>query len=358
MPYFSHLNYSLGDEDTGTELALLPERVGNVAVVAGSGARVLPLLSRRPRVLTCVDVNAVQLALTQCRFATLKTMELDDFLGFWGYPPAPWSPSRRHEAYECLPLSAEVRACLDQPFCAQRWGPLIYAGRFEQMLQKLARINRVFTGERGARIFESHDIEDQRRYFEEHFPRRAWGIVVFLLANSAVLNTLLYRGAFPRENIPGSARENYAAIFRRLFRQHLVRQSFFLQVAFLGELRYAEGNPVECEPSVYAAARAALPDVEVRFRHGDIFEESLSHRPLDFVSLSDVPSFLAEGVAEMYLQKLKGCLNPSALVVARGHMRVVRPRSTGFEDLTSDHSWLLAQESTQLWTIQVHRRCA
>ena len=49
QPYFNQLNYTLGNEDTSLELAILPERVGHVFSVAGSGGRVVPLLAKFPR---------------------------------------------------------------------------------------------------------------------------------------------------------------------------------------------------------------------------------------------------------------------------------------------------------------------
>jgi S-adenosylmethionine-diacylglycerol 3-amino-3-carboxypropyl transferase len=135
-----------------------------------------------------------------------------------------------------------------------------------------------------------------------------------------------------------------------------VRQSFFLQLAFLGALRYPEGNPIECDRQVYRAARAALAAVDVRFLHRDIFDAACKDDPpFDFVSLSDVPSFLPDVAAGAFLQRLKRQLSPNALVVSRGHLRVIKPADDGFENVSSSYASLFAEETTQLWTIQVHR---
>ena len=42
--------------------------------VAGSGGRVLPLLARRPRRLTCVDICRPQLFLTELRVEALRAL--------------------------------------------------------------------------------------------------------------------------------------------------------------------------------------------------------------------------------------------------------------------------------------------
>ena len=53
--YFNSLNYTIGNEDASLELAVLPEKAQHVFTVAGSGSRIIPLLSKNPLRLTCVD---------------------------------------------------------------------------------------------------------------------------------------------------------------------------------------------------------------------------------------------------------------------------------------------------------------
>lgn len=356
MAYFDHLNYGLGEEDTTVELKLMPHDARHVLVVAGSGSRVMPLLARQPRRVTCVDVSSQQLALTECRLAALRAMERCEYMAFLGYPPRVCAAHERAAALASLPVSSNARDQLRRLFARTAWKPPIYAGRFEKMMRRLSRINRALTGSRAAGIFDTSSLEEQQRYFREHFPQRAWRAVLFLLANSTVLNSILYRGQFPRKNVPGRTRAIYEAIFRRLLYEQPVRESFFLQLAFLGELRFAEGNPVECDEGVFASAKRGTATVDFRLQHGDVFAVAgATDTPIDFVSLSDVPSFLRDEPAKNYLQLLKPHLAPNAIVVARGHLRVVSPASTGYDDLGAQYRDLFATEKTQLWTIQAHR---
>jgi S-adenosylmethionine-diacylglycerol 3-amino-3-carboxypropyl transferase len=216
-------------------------------------------------------------------------------------------------------------------------------------------VNRLFTGKAGRGLFEARSREEQEAYLRTRFPHTAWKAVLLLLGNSAVLNSLLYKGDFPKKNIPGSAYSIYRDVFSRLFGACLARESFFLQMVFFGGLRFAEGNPIECEPDVYARAKAALGRTEVRYVQGDIFETARREGGIDFVSLSDVPSFLQGPREESFLQEVRPGLVPDAIVITRGHLRVPRPDTRGFELITSSYEGALKSERTQLWQVQVYQ---
>lgn len=355
--YFAgQINYTMGDEDSRVELSVLPDGARHVLAVAGSGGRVLPLLARAPRRLTCVDITLPQLHLTELRLSAVRAFERAEFLGFLGYPPEVMGARERERAFRRLSLSTEAHAFLEQFLESHGWGPPVYVGRFEQMLRKLAQFNRLITGKAGQGLFEARTLEEQRAYLESRFPRTAWKAVLLLLGNSAVLNSLLYKGDFPEKNIEGSAYRIYQDVFSRLFHQGLARESFFLQMVFFGELRFPEGNPVECDAEVYTRAKAALARTEISLVQGDVIERAL-HMPerADFVSLSDVPSFL-KGSREMtFLQDLRPALAQGAFVITRGHLRIPRPDTAGFELVTSSHEDAIKREKTQLWQVQIYQ---
>lgn len=355
--YFDEqLNYSLGDEDSSVELAVLPARARHVVSIAGSGGRVLPLLARSPRRLTCVDISTPQLALTELRLAALRALEHEEYVSFLGYPPRPMTPTERRERFQRLELSAEARSTLERIFEASGWARIVYLGRFEKTMAQLAKVNRLLTGRAGQRIFEATDLEAQRAYLASSFPRARFRTVLLLLGNATVLNSLLYKGDFPKKNLPGSAYSIYRGIFDRLFTRFLARESYFLQLVFFGELRYAEGNPIECDPAIYAQARRALTETEVAYVKGDVLEVVRgASDAVDFLSLSDVPTFFKGPLEDQFLQQMRPGLDRGALVVTRGHLRVVRPDTSGFESVASQYQEAIDRERTQLWQVQIYR---
>ena len=93
--YFDDLNYTLGNEDSSLEYNLLPKDTKHVLAIAGSGSRILPLLAKHPKKLTCIDTSSLQLYLTELRIETLRSLEYDKFLAFWGYPTHSLAPEER-----------------------------------------------------------------------------------------------------------------------------------------------------------------------------------------------------------------------------------------------------------------------
>jgi S-adenosylmethionine-diacylglycerol 3-amino-3-carboxypropyl transferase len=353
--YFKRLNYALGDEDTALEYAILPEHARHVVGVAGCGGRVLPLLARRPARMTCADISAPQLAFTRLRFALLAQTDHDSFMDFMGYRSGT-SAIRRQSIFQQLDLPPSDRHWLADLFHSRHWQAPVYMGAFEQTLQRLAKINGLFTGKAGRAIFQCGDLGEQAAYYSSHFPLKRWKAVVALLGNAAVLNSLLYRGAFPRNNLGISSREVYLGIFHTLFTTQVVRESFFLQMLFFGELRYPQGLPLECDPQVFRQARKALQECDLSVVQGDIFDCVARCRDVDFVSLSDVTSFLPPADGSRVLQRIRPALSTHALTVIRGHLHVVRPDCKGFCDVTMQYQDALAREKTQLWRVQVYRQ--
>lgn len=353
--YFSHLNYSLGDEDSTVEMHVLPPGTDHLVAVAGSGGRVVPLLVREPKRVTCIDVSDTQLALTELRVAALRALAREEYLALLGY--APMAAAERQNIIRALPLSDPARAGLQPLLRAVSAGePIIYQGRFERMLRTLSRVNGLFTRGQGRGIFQSQELADQRSYLDTQFPMRAWQLVVMLLGNSTMLNSLLYRGDFPKKNRPGSTYRIYRAIFDRLFRTVVARRSFFLQMVFFGELRYPEGFPVECSADVYPAAQRSARTSKIEFVRDDIIKYVQQSRGVSFVSLSDVPSFLPRHLERLFLVAMTPGLAPGALVATRGHLRVVEPDGGGLDVVSDRFQHAISAETTQLWQVDIYQK--
>lgn len=353
--YFRHLNYTMGDEDASPEMELLPRGAAHVMAVADCGSRIIPLLARQPRRLSCVDISPPQLAVCELRLALLRACDLPTFKAFLGYEDG-MPPARRQAVFQGLLLSQRARTLLVPMYEHIGWDALLYQGQFERMLRKISLVTRLLTGRAGRGIFETRNMAEQRAYYERHFPKWRWQWVLRLMGNSTALNSLLYRGDFPRKNIAGSHFSIYDAIFRQLLTEQPVRGSFFLQMVFLGRLQYAEGQLLECDPQVYAAAQRALHDCEVEYRCGDVFEAAAgAEGSIDFLSLSDVPSFLPAGQEQDFLQKVRSGLREDALVVVRAHLRRPHPALAGYADVSAGHAHLASRDTTRLWSFHLYK---
>ena len=215
--YFHHLNYSLGNEDSEVEYTALPERAERVLCVAGSGSRVLPLLARRPSQVVCVDVSPEQLHLTELRIQAARTLTHREYLQFFGYPPGLMAPEQRRRLFERIPLSDPTRACFLDIFDHRSWESILYDGRWERTFRKLAQVNGMLTRSAGRGLFRGKTQQQHQAYLDTCFPRKAWLLTLLLLGNPLVFNLMLYKGDFPRKNVPGTPFGFYRETFDRLF---------------------------------------------------------------------------------------------------------------------------------------------
>ena len=351
--FFETLNYSLGDEDSSVELGMLGPRVNQVVAVAGSGARVVPLLAQAPSKVICVDISQVQLALAQLRLYALRHLSREDYMGVLGYRPM--TSSQRIDAIRSIGLAKvdnQALAPLMEKIAQGK--PLIYQGRFERMLEILSKAITFFGLGKARHLLNCLDLDSQKAYLRAGFPANRWKLFILLMGNSAILNSLLYRGAFPKKNRAGTSYSIYRQLFEQLFHRVLARQSFFLQLLLVGQLIYEDGFPIECRPDIYKRAQRAAQASEIIFVCGDVVTYVSRSRNIDFVSLSDVPSFLPPVLASGFLQQIKPGLSPGARVITRGHLRVVSPLLGGYRCLKEVVSDLAFAETTQLWHIDAY----
>ncbi len=353
--YFNNLNYTLGDEDPTPEMHLLSYGLAHVMAVADCGSRIIPLLAKQPRKLTCVDINPCQLAVCELRLALVRNCTLDQYKLFLGYQKGMVSEDRR-ALFQSLIISINAKKILEEMFENVGWENMLYLGKFERMLKLISKINRIVTGSAGIEIFKFDNLEEQTNYYKRHFPRQRWKFLVALLGNSTALNSLLYKGAFPKKNRSDSHYSIYSTIFDNLFTEQLAKKSFFLQMLFFGEIIYLDGLPVECNNQIYMEAKRSMQTCDVSFINSDIFEVARHADKINFISLSDVPSFLPHTEEREFLSRIKPGLARGALAVVRAHLRLPSPRIGGFIDTSDMNLKLAEQESSRLWTLHTYQR--
>lgn len=357
--FFSGLNYTIGNEDTSFELALLPHNTDHVVAVAGSGARVVPLLARNPCVVTCVDSSPAQLALCEIRLALVRELTREEYLAFWGYPPAEMDQEQRKEVCASLVLSDAARNWLTVLGEAVAWTSFLYAGKWERTCARLAALNAYIVGKRGVEMFACNTREEQERYFKDRFPHRRWALSLRLLGNAPLFNALMYRGSYPRMNRPGSTYTYYADAFERLFALGLVRENYLLQLLFLGRVLHSDGLPLECREEVYQRAQHALRSgTRVSYVLGDVVETITSlSEPTSFVSLSDTPSYYSEERARTFLSSMRPGIRSGGLLVGRYYLRVPQDiRYNDYVERTNEYETLIQNEKTQMFSYGIFQK--
>ncbi len=361
--YFSDLNYSLANEDTRLELEICRRyRPKSILSICGSGGRFLPLLAAEPKAITAVDLAPQQLWLAELRKMSILHFDFQSFLLFWGFPPysVDENRERRRELYESLTLSGDCRKYFDEAFARINYKGLLYEGKWEKTIAFVPNLLRKVVGTAYDELFDFRTQKEQDAFIEEKLKSPIWKSVpkatLLIFGNAAFFNALLYRGHFVKKNKDISYYQFYRQTFLRLFKNGLARDNFFMQLVFFGQIKHPEGVTIEAHEDVFLACKRQLEKkASINLVQANVIDYAKSTKErFDFVSLSDVPSYFSGDTEKNYLQDLRQCLNPGALVVLRSYLRIPEGTiMTGYTEVTPRYQDLIALEKVQVYDIQV-----
>jgi S-adenosylmethionine-diacylglycerol 3-amino-3-carboxypropyl transferase len=348
----------MANEDTRLEYEMTKiVRPKKVVSVCGSGARALPLICYGAEELYCVDLSQEQLWLLELRVSAIKKMNHTEYLKFWGYSPffQDRYTEERQALFESLDLSIDCRNYFFKHFLENRFCSLLYAGKWEKTFITFSKIIKKTIGEHSHNIFQFNNLDEQIAYLNTEFPWLRWKAILHGIGNRSIFNALLYKGHFVNKNIPESYFDFYHEAFKRLFFSDLAKKSFFLQLCLLGEIIYPEGNLVEADAECFNLMKEKLlnPSFKIHFIQNDLIHtiKSLSH--IDFISLSDVPSYFSGETEKQFLQTIRPNLSQNSLTVLRSYLRVPNAERQGFIDKAGDYAHLIQQEKVQMYKIEV-----
>jgi S-adenosylmethionine-diacylglycerol 3-amino-3-carboxypropyl transferase len=359
IDYFSSLNYSMANEDNRLEYKLceiyLPQ---NIVSVCGSGGRTIPLLAHQPKRLVCLDLVEQQLFLAKLRYEVNKNLTHDQFMLFWGYPPygVNGNEQERKGLFESLKLEDDCKKYFESLFERLHWRGLIYDGNWENTFVFLSKIVKGFLPKSYRGIFDTKTLDEQNEYYQKVFPRLRWNFLLFFLGNKSLFNALLYKGDFVKKNVPESHWFYYKKNFHNLFTKQLVRESFFVQLCFLGEILYPEGVPLEAEVGTFEKVKANV-NTEMIFLKKDLISAIIDEEEqVDFVSMSNVPSYFSGDIEKNFMQTIRHKIKDGGIVIYRCHLRIPEANLEGYEDISSEHQDLIEQEKVQMFRIRIFKK--
>tara|TARA_Y100000780_G_scaffold232591_1_gene267926 strand:- start:22656 stop:23762 length:1107 start_codon:yes stop_codon:yes gene_type:complete len=363
--YFGQLNYTLGNEDTSVDLEIIKKLDSkNVFSIAGCGSRALPLLEQCES-LVLNDVGPYQLALSRLRASLYKNSDLDfqDFLLFFDYAPyhAQDNSRRRKEIFYQLELEESDKEFFYGVFSEIKWQSLLYYGRWERTFQTLSKALRVILKKDHDRIFDFHDLDEQREFFYDKFSNLNWKALLFLLGNKSVFNALLYKGDFIVKNYPESHFDYYKKSFENLFTHSLARESFFAHLCFYGKITHSDGNPIEAWESNYLKVKERIQSSEscyemVQGNMVELLNSPLYENQFDYLSLSDVPSYFSGKVEKEFLQDMAPSVRKGGVICMRHYLRKPDCDRSGFEEITSEFSDLCLTEKVGVYRFEILRK--
>lgn len=355
--YFYALNYTLANEDTQFEYEMVKKlKPKKIVSVCGAGSRCFPLLTEETTDIYLVDLSKEQLMLARLREACYKNLSFDEFLLFWGYPPyrAKENQVKRKEVLSKLNLDIELDNYFKNLFAKNDWNSLLYIGKWEKTFAFFSKIvTKVFGEELIKEFFECKDLAEQEVFVKKKFPHLKWKVIMGILGNKALFNALLYKGDFIKKNVDETYIQYYDKAFKHLMSHDLVRTSYFMQLCFLGEIRYPEGNLIEAQKNGFAKIKKCLKSVNVHYQEKDIISAIRDLDEVDFISISDVPSYFSGDLEREFFQMILPSLSDNGIIVNRNYLRIPEANRNGYTDITHFYDKLLKDEKVQMYRIEV-----
>jgi S-adenosylmethionine-diacylglycerol 3-amino-3-carboxypropyl transferase len=207
-------------------------------------------------------------------------------------------------------------------------------------------------------IFEAQSLEEQKRLYDKHWHPGVFRNFLRLVANEYVFNKFLYKGHFAgsSENKTES-RPPWKFLddeFRRLFTTTLVRKNYFMQVLFLGFIRYEEGLPLEAHRFIVDQIKASK--TKLTYNQGNLLDY-LNKSPYDFVSLSDTISYLSQDDARNVLKRLHPDTAKGSKMVIRSFLKAPKEIDTAKWAAKNDlNAWAFDLDGTGVYQFHIFEK--
>lgn len=335
--YFNQLNYTSTNEDTILELDVMRSDEKCVLSVAGSGARAIPLISKTKSKIIFADYSQSQIELTKLRLQTIKELNFNDFLSFWGYPcnPIENEIKKRTEIFQHLSLSDETRQHLSPIFEHHHFTAPLYYGNWEKTMKKMGQIIQKIIG---------HPLSSKDK------DRLRFKLAIFFVFQKTYFNSALYKGKFPKVNLDKSYFRYHFNLFHGLLCKYDVSNNYLLEIVFNGAMKNTSSLPAEATEHIFIATKKNLPNIQLEFLTGNLFEKDLTNQNISFVSLSDIPSYFDRDLGQSFLQKLSPSLEKKARIVSRYYCyRPPEINTHNFYSITKNFSKHIENERTRIY---------
>ena len=131
-----------------------------------------------------------------------------------------------------------------------------------------------------------------------------------------------------------------------------------MQLLFLGRLQYPDGLPIECDPDIFQRAKDGLRKAKITYIQGDILKEAKDASPsIDFLSLSDVPSYFKPPREQTFLQEVNDALSPRGIVVNRYYLRTPENLNvSGYQNITDNFREVIHREKIQMYSFGIFQK--
>ncbi len=345
------ISYSFLNEDVEFEKDIL-EKNKNVFVIAGGGERVVSMFLKSPKKIYINDIKKEQLFLAELKIETYRQLSYQDFLFFWDFFADKKDGKKRKEIFQSLNLRPELKEFFENIFEAKEWNSILYSGSWEKLFKKVGAWNNFITGNKIKKIFFL-DQKNKIEYLKNKFPWKRFYFSLWLLGRAIIFNSLFYKGKFPKNNMNMSASRFYIEAFKRLFENMQEKKNYFLEFLFFGKILTL---PDYLQEESFYQIKENIKKTEIYFLDGDFFDEIIKLDKVDFVSASDLISYLNEIEGKEFLKKIEKNISENGIVISRSYLNWQKVGKNNFQDISEKYQDKIEKEKTQMYQIKIYQK--
>lgn len=308
--FMTTLNYASCNEDWRSEwhaLKIAPD--DRILCITGSGDRPLNLLPKNPNNVISMDNNPMQNHLLRLKMAAIKELPYNEYSSFLGLNNGlnrmeSWLKIRNN-------LPKESRRFWDHHTILLEKG-IIYQGRWEKHLRKLAFIAKLIRPTTIKKLFEIENMEEQKRFIELEWDKWWWRLTFDILGRATFSRIFFgdpgfYQNVNRNMNIGRYVYEN----MKQYLKNYLAKKNFMLSLMFESRLNKHDLPPY-LDFRFIEEIKKRMAKIEIKT--GNILNllESVKENSFTKYSFSDIPSFLNQDEFERLLSGIVRSAAPGA----------------------------------------------
>jgi len=318
-------------------LNLAPDK--RILSVCSAGDNCFALLTTQPEILVAVDVNPVQLYLTQLKAEAIRLLDYEKLLAFLGFTPSE----------ERIQIFTKIKTEL--PHDARRYWEehtdmikegVIHSGKFEKYFRLFA--NRVLplihNKKRIDKLLEAKDENRQLQYYQEIWNNRRWSFLFKFFFGRKVMGRMGRDPAFFNQVQTSVGEEIYLRSAQHLSKV-AAQNNPFLQYTLSGH--FGDKLPFYLQVNNIEKVRANLDRLQIR--KGYVQEIGVQTGGFHAMNLSDIFEYMPENVFHHTVEQLS---ESAAIGCQFGYWNLLVPRimADTVENLThhSEYSKALSEE--------------
>lgn len=255
--------------------------------IASAGDNSLMLLTDNPKELVCLDLNEIQLALTELKEQAIKQLPHEEFLGLLGFVPC----DNRNALYSKIEEKISVTArTLFTPQMIE--GGIVQQGKFEQYFQLFAHkiLPLIHSEKRTIQLFEKKSGKEQAGFYSDSWNSARWRLLFRIFFSKYVMAKL------GRE--PEKLKEVKLNVSKEIFNRaekHLssveCQNNYMLQYILSGN--FDKCLPPYAQAENFQLIKAWLQQNKIQYFHGDLESCLLKYPDFNRFNLSNIFEYMS-----------------------------------------------------------------